>query len=134
MKGIEGAGSLSGRAPTDCLSCHPRKVPDHKELVKLEEGADVPTVTKICLSCHEDQAKDILNTAHWKWQGPSPFVLGHSRRYDLGKRSRTINNTTIVLSGDSTRCTICHIGYGWTGETFDFDDITNIDCLICHET
>lgn len=134
MKGIEGAGSLSGRAPIDCISCHGKKTPDHRDLVKLKEGADAPTVTKICLSCHGEQARDILNTAHWKWQGPSPFVLGHSRRNDLGKRSQTINNTAISLAGNMSRCTVCHIGHGWGAGGIDFADMTKIDCLVCHDT
>ncbi|MDF1591971.1 MAG: Ni/Fe-hydrogenase cytochrome b subunit [Desulfobacterales bacterium] len=128
------ARTLDTRAPTDCLACHPRKVPDHKNLVKLEAGVDPITVTKNCLSCHENEGKAILKTAHWNWQGPSPYTVGHEKRVDLGKRHNTVNNFCINLNGNWPRCTSCHIGYGWEDEKFDFNDMTRIDCLVCHDT
>jgi hypothetical protein len=48
-------------------------------------------VTKACLECHRKQANEVLTSAHWLWKGPSPFVLGHEGRTDLGKR-KLINN------------------------------------------
>jgi hypothetical protein len=48
-------------------------------------------VTKACLECHRKQAEEVLTSAHWLWKGPSPFVLGHEERTDLGKR-KLINN------------------------------------------
>jgi hypothetical protein len=52
---------------------------------------DGPSVTKDCLECHTDEAKEILHSAHWLWKGPSPFVEGNEDRRDLGKRN-LINN------------------------------------------
>ena len=48
-------------------------------------------VTKDCLKCHRKQADEVLRSAHWLWQGPSPYVRGHEHRTDLGKRA-LINN------------------------------------------
>lgn len=31
-------------------------------------------------------------------------------------------------------CTKCHAGYGWKDENFDFTDMANVDCLVCHDT
>lgn len=134
VKGIAGVRSLVGRAPTDCISCHAKKVPDHKDLVKLQGKVDALGVTKDCLSCHEDQGRAMLGTAHWNWQGPSPFTLGQEERVDLGKRYQTINNSCIALGGNWPRCTSCHAGYGWKDEGFDFIDMGKIDCLVCHDT
>jgi octaheme c-type cytochrome (tetrathionate reductase family) len=128
------ARTLDTRAPTDCLACHPKRVPDHKALVKLDPGADALAVTKNCLSCHEKEGEAILKTSHWKWQGPSPYTVGHERRVDLGKRHSTINNFCINVNGNWERCTSCHIGYGWKDKNFDFSDMTKIDCLVCHDT
>ena len=128
------ARTLDTRAPTDCLACHPKKVPDHKKLVKLEGKVDALTVTKNCLSCHETEGRAILNTSHWNWHGPSPYTVGHEKRTDLGKRHNTVNNFCINLNGNWSRCTSCHIGYGWKDETFDFSDMSKIDCLVCHDT
>ncbi len=129
-----GVHPLETRAPTDCLACHAKKVPDHRELVKLEGEVDAVTVTKNCLSCHELEGKAILKTAHWNWQGSSPYTVGHEKRVDLGKRDKTINNFCINLNGNWARCTSCHIGYGWEDQNFDFSDMTRIDCLVCHDT
>jgi len=118
---------LETRAPTDCLACHARKVPDHRELVKLEGEVDAMAVTKNCLSCHELEGEAILKTAHWNWQGSSPYTVGHEKRVDLGKRDKTINNFCINVNGNWARCTSCHIGYGWEDQNFDFSDMTRID-------
>jgi len=128
------ARTLDTRAPTDCLACHPKRVPDHKELVKLDNSADAMAVTKNCLSCHEKEGKAILKTSHWNWHGPSPYTVGHEKRTDLGKKQNTINNFCINLNGNWERCTSCHIGYGWKDKNFDFTDMTRIDCLVCHDT
>jgi octaheme c-type cytochrome (tetrathionate reductase family) len=128
------ARTLDTRAPTDCLACHPKKVPDHSKLVKLDGEVDALAVTKNCLSCHAKEGKAILETAHWRWHGPSPYTVGHEKRIDLGKRSNTINNFCINLNGNWPRCTSCHIGYGWKDADFDFSDMSKIDCLVCHDT
>jgi len=49
------------------------------------------SVTKDCLKCHRDMGDEILQSAHWLWEGPSPFVQGHEDRTDLGKRN-LLNN------------------------------------------
>ena len=125
---------LDTRAPTDCLACHAKNTPDHKELVKLAPGADALAVTKNCLSCHEKEGQAILKSAHWKWRGPSPFTQGNEKRNDLGKHFNTINNFCINLNSNWPRCTSCHIGYGWKDANFDFKDMNRIDCLVCHDT
>lgn len=38
-----------------------------------------------------------------------------------------------IISNEA-RCTSCHAGYGWKDKTFDFNDKTKIDCLVCHDT
>ena len=125
---------LDTRAPTDCLACHAKKVPDHKILVKLPNNPTALDVTANCLSCHAEEGEAILSTAHWNWQGASPFTVGHENRVDLGKRHNTINNFCINLNGNWPRCTSCHVGYGWEDENFDFTDAARIDCLVCHDT
>jgi octaheme c-type cytochrome (tetrathionate reductase family) len=128
------ARTLDTRAPTDCLACHAKKVPNHNQLVKLEGNADALAVTRNCLSCHQKEGEAILKTAHWKWHGPSPYTIGQEKRIDLGKNNATINNFCINLNGNWPRCTSCHIGYGWKDKDFDFTDMSKIDCLVCHDT
>ena len=31
-------------------------------------------------------------------------------------------------------CTKCHAGYGWKDSSYDFSNMENVDCLVCHDT
>jgi hypothetical protein len=37
------------------------------------------------------------------------------------------------IASNEARCTSCHAGYGWKDATFDFTDMTKMDCLVCHD-
>lgn len=89
-------------------------------------------VTTACLECHPGAAADIMKTPHWKWQGKPVYVEGHGEPIAIGKKN-LINNFCIGIRGNWASCTICHIGYGWKDESFDFTIEENVDCLICHD-
>ena len=127
------ARNLNTQAPTDCRSCHSKKVPDHSQLVQFEGEIDALTVTEKCLSCHQKQGEAVLKTVHWNWQGPSPYTVGHEEDIDMGKHHRAFNNFCLNLNGNWPDCTGCHIGYGWKDTHFDFNDSSKIDCLVCHD-
>jgi hypothetical protein len=80
------------RGPTDCLGCHRKSVPDHKELVKLPEKPEPSQVTQECLRCHKAAGEDMLKTAHWLWKGPSPYTLNRSKHVEHGKATSAVNN------------------------------------------
>lgn len=87
--------------------------------------------TQSCLVCHSDVAEDVVDSAHWGWQGTVANIAGlegevHGK-FDL------INNFCIAVPGNEGRCTQCHPSYGWKSDAFDFDSTANIDCLICHD-
>jgi len=65
-------------------------ISEHHEHLK-GPYADGMAVTKGCLKCHRKQADEVLQSAHWLWQGTSPYVQDHEHRTDLGKRT-LINN------------------------------------------
>lgn len=122
------------KGPVGCTECHPKNVSDHNKLVKLS-GRPTPTeVIKECLRCHDVQAEQMLTSTHWLWKGPSPFTEGYEKQTELGKATKTINNFLIGLASNWPRCTSCHAGFGWKDATFDFNDKTRIDCLVCHDT
>lgn len=103
---------------------------DHSELV--EGPFETPQeVTETCLMCHEGIDEDIMKTRHWKWFGDE-FETKDGEKTTFGKQN-IINNFCIATSSNWPRCTSCHIGFGWKDESFDFDDPTNIDCLVCHD-
>ncbi len=93
--------------------------------VKFESGQEV---TRACLQCHTQAAKQIHQTKHWNWEYDNP-VTGQR----LGKK-HVINNFCIAASPNITACTKCHIGYGWEDGSFDFTSEESVDCLVCHDT
>ncbi|MCU0288491.1 MAG: tetrathionate reductase family octaheme c-type cytochrome [Acidobacteria bacterium] len=89
-------------------------------------------VTKACLECHPQAAKDFMKTAHWNWEGDMVDVPGHNKPMKIGKKN-LLNNFCISIQGNWANCTACHAGYGWGDDTFDFTKQENVDCLICHD-
>jgi len=129
-----GCHEQMNKGPVDCKGCHAANVPDHKNLIKLPEKPDPMQVTRECLRCHENAGKDMLQSAHWLWRGPSPYTIGHQKEVLSGKGTNVINNFCIALVPNWPRCTSCHAGYGWKDADFDFKDMTRMDCLVCHDT
>lgn len=120
--------------PENCVGCHAKNVPDHKELVKLPDDPGPMEVTAECLRCHEKAGEDMIKSAHWLWKGPSPYTVDRQKKVMSGKATDTINNFCVALPSNWPRCTSCHAGYGWKDGTFDFTDMTRVDCLVCHDT
>lgn len=102
---------------------------DHREFEILQqEFTSAPEVTVACLSCHENSANEIHQTAHWTWQYSDPETG------ELLGKQEVINNFCIAIQSNEPRCTSCHTGYGWADDTFDFASQENVDCLVCHDT
>ncbi len=97
------------------------------EILK-QDFSSGPEVTKACLSCHLDAATEIQSTSHWTWEYEHPET-----GQILGKQN-VINSFCIALDSNEPRCTSCHVGYGWTDDTFDFSEEESVDCLVCHDT
>ncbi len=92
---------------------------------------DGPSVTVACLDCHEDEAAEMLESPHWLWTGPTPNLEGKEGRIDIGKNN-LINNFCVAVPAIEPRCTQCHAGYDYKDSSFNFEDITKMDCLVCH--
>jgi len=105
------------------------KIPDHAKLLD-QDFPDGPSVTMACLQCHEEAARDFMQTTHWTWSAMQT-VQGFGE-VQYGKR-QAVNNFCIGLAGNEPRCTSCHAGYGWKDSNFDFTDPTRVDCLVCHD-
>ncbi len=93
---------------------------------------DPRDVTKACLECHQEASLEVMATRHWSWLGPESEVPGHEGKQRIGKRN-LINNFCIGVQGNWKSCTQCHAGYGWADDTFDFEDPSRVDCLVCHD-
>jgi octaheme c-type cytochrome (tetrathionate reductase family) len=60
--------------------------------------------------------------------------VDHRNDIQHGKATTVFNNYCVSFASNEPRCTSCHAGYGWKDDTFDFSDMTKIDCLVCHDT
>ncbi|NDV63450.1 tetrathionate reductase family octaheme c-type cytochrome [Puniceicoccales bacterium CK1056] len=84
-----------------------------------------------CLNCHQNfhpnLQSDVMNSLHWTWE-KTDSATGQV----VGKKN-VINNYCIAVASNEPRCTSCHIGVGYADNTFDFDDPSKIDCLVCHD-
>ena len=102
---------------------------DHSQFEALKQDFKTgPEVTKACLTCHTEAAKQLHKTSHWSWVFENK-ITGKK----LGKKN-VINNFCVATASNWTRCTSCHIGYGWKDNSFDFDSEVKVDCLVCHDT
>ncbi len=107
----------------------------HADIIKgpFTTGQDV---TKNCLTCHPEAARDIMMTTHWTWESKPFTIPGRAEPVTIGKLNQ-INNFCISAQGNQKSCTACHIGYDWKEKTattpvFDFTKSENVDCLMCH--
>ncbi len=102
---------------------------DHGKFEALDQQfASGPEVTRACLTCHTEAAKQIHGTKHWTWDFVNPET---GQR--LGKKN-VINNFCVSATPNIAECSSCHVGYGWKDDTFDFSSEENVDCLVCHDT
>ena len=69
-------------------------------------------------------------TSHWKWT--RDYITEEGDTIQIGKKN-IINNFCIGIASNESRCTSCHIGYGWEDSSFDHANKNNIDCLVCHD-
>lgn len=102
---------------------------DHGKFKELQHAfATGPEVTKACLSCHTEAAKQVHGTKHWTWE-----FINTENNQKLGKKN-VLNNFCISIPQNTPFCTTCHVGYGWKDSKFDFSSQENVDCLVCHDT
>jgi octaheme c-type cytochrome (tetrathionate reductase family) len=120
---------LSALAVLLLLSSSAQAAFNHKEALK-GPFANGPEVTTQCLTCHKEHAEEFMKSSHWTWELEQKLP---DRTVMRGKKN-SINNFCVSISGNEPRCTSCHAGYGWKDSTFDFKDMTKVDCLVCHDT
>jgi octaheme c-type cytochrome (tetrathionate reductase family) len=102
---------------------------DHSKFDELKKDfKSGPEVTKACLGCHTEAAKQVHNTKHWTWE-----FLNPATKQKLGKK-HVVNNFCTSVTSNQTFCSACHVGYGWKDDNFDFTSENNVDCVVCHDT
>jgi octaheme c-type cytochrome (tetrathionate reductase family) len=89
--------------------------------------------TQSCLNCHGLEGMDMLTKAHFKWEGVATNIVGDGIQGQIHGKNDIINNFCVAVPSNEGRCTQCHAGYGYDDNTYDFGDMKNIDCLVCHD-
>jgi len=87
--------------------------------------------TQSCLNCHGLLGIDMLTKAHFTWDGVASNVTGFEG--EIHGKNDYINNFCIAVPTNEARCTQCHAGFGYADKNYDFGDMKNLDCLVCHD-
>ena len=115
--------------PAETKKAKSQSTADHSKFKELDKNFKTgPEVTKACLECHTEAAKQVHLTKHWTWE----FINPATKR-KLGKKN-VINNFCTSTKTNETFCSACHVGYGWKDDKFDFTNEAAVDCLACHDT
>jgi octaheme c-type cytochrome (tetrathionate reductase family) len=89
--------------------------------------------TKSCLNCHGLTGMDMLTRAHFTWEGVASNVVEVEADPETNGKNNFINNFCIAVPTNEGRCSECHAGYGYDDKNFDFTNMDNVDCLVCHD-
>ena len=104
---------------------------DHTKFEILQQDFESPqAVTEACISCHTERHEEVMESSHWNWERVS-YVHGRGIKA-LGKKN-VINNFCISSQSNEQACASCHIGFGMSDDTFDFENARNVDCMVCHD-
>lgn len=83
-----------------------------------------------CLSCHDTEANEVSDSTHYQWLGDTPDMI-NATGTPQGKLTNAVNSYCINILGDWPVCGTCHVGRGLRPDDANAD-MTNIDCLTCH--
>lgn len=117
--------------PWSALPTYPQHT-DHSALIPDVPLTTGPDVTRVCLSCHAEAGEQVLQSVHFRWRGEPVLLPGRTEPVSIGK-ANVLNNFCLGIRSNETRCTACHAGYGWDGPDYNFTEVTNVDCLVCHD-
>lgn len=111
----------------------PRKeIKDHSAFPELQKNfANAHEMTAACLECHAERGQQVLKSPHFAWE-TEEYVPGRGVIYH-GKKNALNNFCTGIAAGSEPTCNRCHAGYGYSDKNFDFTDVNNIDCIVCHD-
>lgn len=109
----------------------PRTPQDHSHFKELQGPFTSPEqVTRACLGCHTQAARQVMGNIHWTWKAWNPKT-----RQMIGK-NEVYNTFCVSPVSNEQFCTVCHVGYGDTDPNkftpFAQRSPDQVDCLVCH--
>jgi hypothetical protein len=82
-----------------------------------------------CVGCHELEARDMLESLHMKWAGPTTELI-NTNGEELGKAVGGINTFCTYAMSSAGACFSCHVRAD--GNAPHAPDVNDVDCLMCH--
>ncbi len=82
-----------------------------------------------CISCHQKEAEEMLDSLHMKWSGPTPDLI-NTDGAELGKAKGGINTFCTYAISSKGACFSCHVRAD--GNAPHPPEATDVDCLMCH--
>jgi hypothetical protein len=83
-----------------------------------------------CIACHRSEARDMLDSLHMQWEGPTPD-LNNTNGEDFGKANKGINSFCTYAMSSAGACFGCHVRAD--GNAPHKPGIHDVDCLMCHQ-
>jgi len=88
---------------------------------------------QMCLQCHTDKASEVVGSAHYTWEGATPYMVNGPKLQ--GKLKTAVNSYCGNIIGN-WGCASCHVGLGKRPDDTSLtaqQHLQNIDCLVCHQ-
>ncbi|WP_163339391.1 hypothetical protein [Desulfopila sp. IMCC35008] len=82
-----------------------------------------------CITCHQEEAAEMLDSLHMKWSGPTPN-LTNTNGEELGKAVGGINSFCTYAVSSKGACYSCHVRAD--GNAPHPPEAKDVDCLMCH--
>ena len=82
-----------------------------------------------CIACHTTAGRDMLNSLHMTWSGPTPEVTNAGGAM-LGKAIKGINTFCTYAMSSKGTCFNCHVRSD--GNAPHAAGENDVDCLMCH--
>ena len=82
-----------------------------------------------CITCHQQEAEEMLDSLHVKWAGPTP-KLTNTNGEELGKAKGGINTFCTYAMSSKGACFSCHVRAD--GNAPHPAEPADVDCLMCH--
>jgi fibronectin type 3 domain-containing protein len=89
-----------------------------------------------CVACHQQQAQQMFGSLHYQEMADTPHVANIDGLAGKGSNGARVMNSYCGTPSTSSRatCATCHVGNGRIPSAqLTSDQLTNIDCLICHQ-
>lgn len=82
-----------------------------------------------CVSCHQEEADEMLDSLHMTWSGATPDLVNTSGE-ELGKAKGGINTFCTYAVSSKGACYSCHVRAD--GNAPHPPERNDVDCLMCH--